>query len=535
VSATAAAVADDAAAARPLTRRLDGFEAAALATLAALAMAVLGGLLLKVWLRGGVVTGGDGFLVADPMQYLDWARQAGEHGLIGNRQDLAPGDRAFLHPGLLGSGLLWRLGAGPALAYLVWKPVAVGVLFAGALALVRRFLERRDDRRLALVLALFACSPVAAIVGWGGLGQAGDKLQVDFVTGELWAGSYLWGYLFTAIAVGLLPLALIAYERARDGGAARWTVLAAGGGLLCAWLQPWQGATFALAIAAAEVVLVRRGRAPVAAARDLLVPLVATAAPLTYYALLGHFDAAWAHAGEVNDMPRWAWWVLVLGLLPLAAPAAFAYRLPAADFGAVALRAWPLAALVVYFAPFGTFPFHALQGLTLPLVVLGVLALRAWLGTRAVRLWPAVGAVLALVAVGTTYRVWSMADAVHVGRQPFTLTAGERAALRHLDALPEPGGVLAPVFTGIAVPAYTGRETWIGAGSWTPDQPRRTEAAEALFGGRLDAAAAEALVHRSGARFLLSDCHGRADIGRLVARFTDPPRRFGCAVVWRVR
>ena len=234
-------------------------------------------------------------------------------------------------------------------------------------------------------------------------------------------------------------------------------------------------------------------------------------------------------------MPRWLWWVLVLGLLPLAVPAAFAYRLPAADFGAVALRAWPLAALVVYFQPFGTFPFHALQGLTLPLVVLGVLALRAWLGSRPVRLWPAVAAVVALVAVGTAYRVWSMADAVHVGRQPFTLTAGERAALRHLDALPEPGGVLAPVFTGIAVPAYTGRETWIGAGSWTPDQPRRTEAAEALFGGRLDAAAAEALVRRSGARFLLSDCHGRADIGRLVAGFTDPPRRFGCAAVWRVR
>ena len=72
--------------------------------------------------------------------------------------------------------------------------------------------------------------------------------------------------------------------------------------------------------------------------------------------------------------------------------------------------------------------------------------------------------------------------------------------------------MLAPVYTGIAVPAYTGRETWIGAGSWTPDQPARAEAAEALFAGRLDAAAAEALVRRSGARFVLSDCHGRADI-----------------------
>jgi hypothetical protein len=451
---------------RALVRGLDAVEAGALAALAALAAAVLGGLLLKVWLGGGLVTGADGFLVADPLQYLDWARQAGEHGLIGNRHDLAPGDRVFLHPGLLVSGLAWRLGAGPAVAYLLWKPVAVGVLFAGTLGLVRRFLERRDDRRLGLMLALFSCSPVAAIVGWGGLGNPGDKLQVDFVTGELWAGSYLWGYSFTAIAAGLLVLGLLAYERARAGGGRGAMAAAAGAGLLCAWLQPWQGATFAIAIVAAELVELRRargraraersddaaardvGRAQrglVAAARDLALPLAATAAPLVYYALLGHFDSSWAHAARVNELPRWSWWVLLLGLAPLALPAALAYRLPAPDFGAVALRAWPLAALLVYFQPLGTFPFHAFQGLTPPLVVLGMLALRAHLQERPVRLAPALVAVGLLAVAGSAYRVASLADAVHVGRQPFTLEAGERDALRHLDELAEPGGVLAPV------------------------------------------------------------------------------------------
>jgi hypothetical protein len=517
-------------------RRLDAVEAAALAALAALGLAVLGGLLLKVWLGGGVVTGADGFLVADPLQYLDWSRQAGEHGLIANRHDLAPGDRVFLHPGLLLSGLAWRLGAGPAVAYLLWKPVAVGVLFAGTLALVRRFLERRDDRRVALLLGLFSCSPVAALVGWGGLGGSGDKLQVDFITGELWAGSYLWGYLFTAIAAGLLALGLLAYERSRGPGPRRLGVSAAGAGLLCAWLQPWQGATFALVIVVAEVVVVLRGRRAWApAARDLALPLAATAAPLAYYALLGHFDASWALAARVNDMPRWSWWVLPAGLAPLALPAAFAYRLPAPDFGSVALRAWPLAALLVYFQPLGTFPFHAFQGLTPPLVVLGVLALRAAVGERPLGLVPVAAAFALLAVVGTAYRVASLADAVHVGRQPFTLEPEERAALRHLDRLGTPGGVLAPVYTGIAVPAYAGRETWIGAGSWTPDQPARARAAEALFAGRLSAGAAEALVRRSGARFLLSDCHGRADIAALVARVTGPPRRFGCATVWEVR
>ena len=511
-----------------MSARLDRVEVALLAALAALAFAVLAGLVLRVWLRGGVVTGADGFLVADPMQYLDWARQSGEHSLIANQHDLADGPRSFLHPGLLLSGLLYRLGAGPALAYLAWKPIAVAVLFAGSLGFVRRTVEHRGDRYLALALALFFCSPVAAFVAWSGLGDEADKLSVDFVTGELWPGAYLWGYSFTAIAVGLVPLALLAYERGRLG-------LAAAGGLLCAWLQPWQGATFALVLVAAEAVRVRRGRRAGAAAGDLALPLAATAAPLVYYLLLSLLDPSWEMAGQVNDLPRWPWWVLVAGLAPLAVPAAFAYRLPAPDFAAVALRAWPLAGLFVYFQPAGTFPFHAFQGLGLPLSVLAVLALRSWLGPRALGPVAVVAAVLVLCAVGTVYRVTELADAVHLGRQPFFLTADERDALRHLEREPEPGGVLAPVYTGIVVPAYTGRETWIGAGSWTPRQPERTEEAEALFGGRLDAAAAAALVRESGARFLLSDCHGRADVSEVVAGFTDPPRRFGCATVWRVR
>jgi hypothetical protein len=521
--------------AAPRARRLRAADLAALAALTGLAFAVIAVLLVRVWLRGDLVSGADGFLVADPMQYLDWARQAGEHVLIANRYDLAPGPRSFLHPGLLISGLLYRLGASPTVAYLAWKPVAVATLFAGAWLLMRRTLQRSDDRLLALMLALFACSPIAAIVGWGAIGSQGDKLSMDFVTGELWTGSYLWGYVFTAIAVGLLPLGLLAYERGRNGGSRRAIALAAGAGLLCAWLQPWQGATFALVIAAAEAVAVRRGHPARRAIGELAAPVAATAAPLVYYLLLSKLDASWELAAQANDLPRWPWWALLLGPLPLALPAAFAYRLPAPDFAAVALRAWPLAALLVYFQPFGTFPFHAFQGLSIPLAVLGVLALRDHLGERPIRLLPAVAALLVLCAVGTAYRAQQLADAVHLARQPFFLTPGERAALRYLDEAPDGGGVLAPVYSGVLVPAYTGRETWVGAGSWTPDQPRRADEAEALFGGRLDRAAATALIRRSRARFLYSDCHGRADIAAIVAPVTQRPVRFGCATVWRIR
>jgi hypothetical protein len=509
--------------------RLTRAELLSLAALSALSVAVLAGLLVRVWVHGGIVTGSDGYLVVDQLQYLNWLRQAGHHIAVANLYDLAPGPHSFVHPGVVISGLLHRAGLDIVAAYMVWKPVAVAALFAGSLLYVRRFVERPADRALALVLALFTASPVSALVGWGHIGSAGTKFNFDFLGGELWTGTYLWGYLFSAIAVGLVPLGLLAYERGRAGGGARWLGWAAAAGLFAAWLQPWQGATFALVIAATE--LVKRRRDLVAAALDLALPLAATAAPLIYYFVLSKSDASWKLADAVNDFGRWPWWVTVLGLAPLALPALFAYRLPAPDFGSLALRVWPLAALLIFYLPVGTFPFHAMQGLTLPLVVLGVVALRG----RALPLWLAVAVVALLVIPGTAYRADNIRDAVAKGYQPFFLTPGEHDALAYLDHLPERGGVLAPVYSGLLVPAYTGRETWVGAGSWTPDFAHRQALADQLFAGQLSPAAARSVVRDSGARFLYSDCHGRANIERIVSGFTDPPRRFGCATVYRVK
>jgi hypothetical protein len=519
----------------PGAARLDRFEAGVLVALLALALAPLAGLLVRVWTQGGVVTGSDGFLVADPLQYLTWLREAAAHVAVANLYDLQDGPRSFVHPGVLISGLLHELGLGVVASYLVWKPAAVIALFAGAVALCRRFLSRPGDRLLALLPALFFASPIAALVGWTGIGGNGVKFDLDFVSGEMWAGTYLWGYLFTAVAVGLMPLGILAYERGREGGGRRRLVLAAGCGLVAAWLQPWQGATLILVLAGTELLSLRRGRSAPRASRDLAAPVAATAAPLVYYWVLSRTDPSWELAGAVNDFPRWPWWVTVLGLLPLALPAAFAYRLPAPDFGSLALRVWPLAGLIVFYQPVGTFPFHAFQGLSLPLAVLAMLAVRAWLGERRIPVWGAAAAVLLLCAVGTAYRANELREAVNLGRQPFFLTVSERDALRDLEEHPEPGGVLTPVYSGIVVPAYTGRETWIGAGSWTPDFEQRRRLTEALFAGELDAHAAENLIRRSGATFLYSDCHGRADIEALVRPFTDPPRRFGCAAVYRVR
>ena len=111
----------------------------------------------------------------------------------------------------------------------------------------------------------------------------------------------------------------------------------------------------------------------------------------------------------------------------------------------------------------------------------------------------------------------------------------EYDALTYLDRQPEKGGVLAPVYSGLLIPAYTGRETYVGAGSWTPDFALRQQLTEQLFAGELRPALAARLVRGSGARFLYSDCHGRKDIEHLVGGVTDPPKHFGCATVYRVK
>ena len=125
--------------------------------------------------------------------------------------------------------------------------------------------------------------------------------------------------------------------------------------------------------------------------------LLATAAPLVYYLVLSHTEEAWELAGSANEDGGWPLWIMLVGLAPLALPALLAYRLPAPDFGAIALRLWPVAALLVFYQPAGTFPAHAVQGLTIPLAMLAALWLRSRLGARPLPLLLAAAAVLVLV------------------------------------------------------------------------------------------------------------------------------------------
>ena len=518
--------------------RRDPFEWLVLAALTALGFAVLAGLAARTLLRGGVVTGGDGFLVVDPLQYLNWIRQASAHGAAANLYDFSPLRYTFVHPGVLLAAGLHKLGLGVASSYALIKPLAITALFFGVAPLVHRHVADQGSRRLALVLALFFCAPAAAIAGWTLEPWDPTKFQLDFAGGETWIGSYLWGYVFTAIAVGLVPVAVLLWERGRSGNvkALAWVGFSA---VLISWLQPWQGATLIALLGVTELLRMKADSRSFAENLRQLGPIVLLGVvPLVYYLLLSKTDPAWELAGRANNLPRWPAWVLLATIAPLALPAAWSYRRGGDrwnSFGAVALRVWPLAAIAVYYAPLGTFPFHAVQGIQFPLAILAVLAVRDGLGRRSMGWLIPLAAVGLLVIPGTVYRVQQMRDAVKAGLQPFFLTVDERDALRWIEANPLPGGVMTENYLGTVIPAYTGRQTWLGAGSWSPNFNSRQKALDQLFAGQLGVNGARSVVVRLGAGFILEDCRAKPKFFEQVSTFTEVVWKQGCVTVLRVK
>ena len=135
---------------------------------------------------------------------------------------------------------------------------------------------------------------------------------------------------------------------------------------------------------------------------------------------------------------------------------------------------WPLAAFAVYLAV-GNGRFHAFQGMSLPLAILAV---RGWrrLGSRRGLVTAAAAAVAVVTVAGLAYEIDTLTRSIDGRTAPYTLRPDEARALRWLDGAPGEGGVLAPEYIGMAVPAWTGRRTWVGHHAWTPDyqRPART-------------------------------------------------------------
>ena len=526
--------------------------------------------LLTVWLpawlighalaHGETWTGADGLHASDQLQYLAWIRDAGQHVLISNLFDLRPTAASFLHPGFLLSGVITDLGVSPTVAYLLWAPVALVAIFLAVRAYVHRHIVTIFGRRAALILALFFVPTAAFVTSIFG-GSALTRLYLLGIEVEMWPGTWLWGYSFTVLAVAAIPAVLLLYERDRRNR--HVGTVAPAVALLCSWFQPWQGATLIGILLGSELLIAVSGRAgrrtgrgssvatPDAGARLFpLLPLnlIAAAAPLLYYALLARYDPSWALAGKVNKIAAWPLWALAASMAPLAIPAAFAYRSPRMTFQDLALRTWPLVALGLYwltaYTHIGTFPIHYFQGLTIPLAVLAVLGAGQWVKapTRVSR----VAAICAVAALTVPALVWKLNDArrsasqtavVFPGAPPnaYFLTSGETAALRFIARDSVAGGALATSYLGEVIPEETGRATWVGLPSWTPDYVSRSSEAEQLFSGRMTPAEAIAFVRSTGARYLISDCQHHADLPRLLGPIVASARRFGCATVVQVK
>lgn len=510
------------------------------AALCGVAFAPVVVLILHVARHGGVLTGVNGGDYFDQFQYLAWIRDEGSHGLASNLWVTGATPHDYLQPMYLISGVLWRLGLSLQLAYLIWKPVALLVMFLGFAAYVGHMVRGgRGARAAALALALFYVTPVSPLAHWAGFLSPGHTYQFVLAVDDPDAVLNLWGLEHTAIAIGLMPVFLIACERvlaAEPGGRRGWTASAAISGMLVSWLHPWQGAIL-LAVIGTLFVL----RAPRRRYLALALPVLATLAPLLYGLALSRTDASW-HAFETASTASGTspWWALLLSFGPLAGFAALGLRRPRTDRDWM-LLAWIGACAAVYLV-IPQFPPHALCGITLPLAVLAVSgwqrAMHRLHAPRRMSAGLALAGVLALTVPAVVQHFQGLSDGFAntisgaVSRSMYELTDDQAAAMRFLDRDPRPGAVLAPWLLSMSVPGFTDRPVYAGHLQWEPRGVLNQDFA--FFGSALkdpSGATRRAILAASKARFVLAPC-GMPSLAGALAPVARRVAQFGCVAVY---
>ncbi len=490
---------------------------------AAWAVLPLLALLVDAATNGESFTGATGPLTAaDQLRFMAWLREAGAHTLISNDFGLQGGERLLLQPLYLVSGVLWKIGASPHLAYLVWLPIACAALVVGFTAYVRRRLTCPGARAAALALALFYFTPLLPFLDWAGIASPLTANQLVIVAGAAAPFWETWGYFSSAIGLGLMPLYLLGLERVAEGDAeaGRASGLTMGAGLAVAWLHPWGGLTLLLLTAAVIRPLVVR--APWRAAGLLAAP----ALPLAGYAILVEANPALGLGNwQASFFPDRPAWTLLIALLPLVAAAFLGLRGRKRGTGERLLRLWPLAALATYLVLGHSARLQALAGITLPLAVL---AARGW--PRLTRR-PALGlAALAVATVpGMLYAAQTMRDSVRAEYAPYELGRGEADLLAYLDRSGARGGVLASSYLSPAVPALAGRSTYAGLPSNDTSARVRARDTDRFLAGRLGSGATRDLLTRANVPFIAVDCRHRIRFDDVLAPLGYRSRRFGCA------
>ena len=506
--------------------RLDRYELALLTLFGMLSLWVVALDLEHAISAGLVWTGTDGFFIVDQMQYLAWIQSAAHHGLVENLFVLRSSPADYFQPAVMISGLITRLGVAPWLALLLWKPVAVVGIFMATRATAARLIEGVAARRAALTLGILFGS---FSVIYGSFGIVGDMMP-DWLS---------WGYPFGLMAVALIVVGLLSYDRARSAGQLRWLPGILGG--VASTLHPWQGETLILLILFAEAARWRDLRLwwRTRQWRRLALPLltlVLTGVPLLYYLALGHLDINWSLARDASKH-AFSFGSILLGIAPLLLVALLGYRGRSQSFLELVLRVWFPVAIVIYILSatgLSATPLHAFNGITLPLAALAVLGVqRTGLGRRRAGRWLAVAAIAAGVIPANVYAL----SAAHTYVDPTAgnanfITKDERAALTYLAHNPIGGGVLTQFYLGEVVPARTGRRTWVGDCLWSePNCMPKSLTADAVFEGTLGRARARQFVRATGARFILASCAPRVNLARELRPLIESVHRFGCAAV----
>jgi hypothetical protein len=525
----------------------------ALALVAAWALLPLALLVVNVARHGGVLTGAFGADAYDQLAYLAWIRDSAQHWLASDLWVTHPTAHDYLQPMYFLSGLLVRAGMGIQLAYLLWVPVGLVVLVAGFALFVEQVIKRRRAQVAALLLGLFYVTPLVALDSWFHLLNPGSAFNLTLATFDAYNGLDLWGFDATAVAIGLMPVFLLAVGRlvtvTGEGSSRRDLWGAALAGMAVSWLHPWQGVTL-LGVLVGLVAFSPRARSRVPV---LVVPVLFTVAPLVYGTLLAHYDPVWSgFQAKTTGTGTQPWWALAASLGPLCALGGFGLR-RAKDERDLLVMLWPVSAAAVYFLV-PEFPPHALGGVTLPLAVLAV---RGWqrLGAaagpappRRRRAWLGAAFAAAAVAAVTVPQAVvqirdaraDIADPTHAAaRQLLIVNDSQAAAFRWL-ARAQPGGVLAPGVLALSIPALTGLSAYDGHAMWQPTSHELLAAelyAPVSPGDQRSRARRRAILRRAaaaGVRYLLLDCGTAPAIAAALGPPARPARRFGCLTVFSV-
>jgi hypothetical protein len=477
------------------------------------------------------LVGADGELGGDQLQYLAWIRDASAHGLAADLFRLTDIRRVYLEPLFTISGGLYRLGVPLVVAYMVFKPIAIGALGIGAIAWARRmFGDRAGARAATVALSLFLATPGADLLGWTHVGKGGLAFPLFLLGSELHGADKIWGYVPSAIALGLMPIALLATERAlaiaasqrpSRAGRAGPLALATAAALIASWLHPWQGVTLILILAG--LAALRRGRG----ATTLAAPAIAAALPLAYYYVLSHADPAWSLASTYEATKRAPAITLIVGFGPLALIAAPGLRRPRGEMIEQALLLWIAATFVNYFVN-DSFPPHAYQGLAFPFSVLAVRGFQR-LRLPAIVGWLAVGLLTIPGMVSDARKLIRTFDRPLV---QYYLPHDDVAALSWVTHHAPPGGVLAPTPFASVIPSQTGRAVWVGNGYWSLHYPEQSKLVQRLFRGHMRTTVARSFVASTGARILVADCDHRADLSKALGPMLASTHTFGCVRVY---